>query len=110
MQALDIVQLNDGSTGLVKEGNEKGCSIKWFGNTENKTAWWEQGEQGLKVIDKIGRANICRMVRHSRHTLCEEINATVTELAKRNKEIVLGYSTNNNLELDANMKELIVKK
>ena len=63
MQALDIVQLDDGSTGLVKQGNEKGCSIKWFGNAKNKTAWWEQGEQGLKVIDNLP-AVLCDGVKH----------------------------------------------
>ena len=63
MKALDIVQLNNGSTGIVKEGNEKGCSIKWFGGSENKTAWWQEGEDGLRVIDSLP-AVLCDAIRH----------------------------------------------
>ena len=53
IQALDVVQLENGATGVVNVGNENGCSISWFGNIGEKTAWWQLGEKGLKKIDTL---------------------------------------------------------
>jgi hypothetical protein len=63
MKPLDIVQLDNGATGLVREGDKNSCSIAWFGKAENKTAWWAEGEKGLKVIDSLP-AVLCNGVRH----------------------------------------------
>lgn len=53
MKPLDIVEIDTGAIGIVKEGNKHSCSILWFGKKEYKGAWWREGEKGLKVIDNI---------------------------------------------------------
>ena len=64
MRALDIVSIDGGAVGIVTEGDEKSCSITWFGRAENKCAWWSEGERGLKVIDNLP-AVLADAVRHS---------------------------------------------
>ncbi|MGB3750292.1 MAG: hypothetical protein WA945_01890, partial [Arcobacteraceae bacterium] len=38
--------------------------------------------KGLRVVDKIGRANICRMIKYGRHNLKEEIEKIVRTFAQ----------------------------
>lgn len=49
-------------------------------------------EKGLKVIDKIGRGEVCRLVRHNRYSLKKKIEQTITDLTKEKKILTLGYS------------------
>jgi hypothetical protein len=63
MNALDIVTIDSGAVGLVTEGDEKACSITWFGGAESKAAWWQEGERGLKVIDNLASVLACG-IRH----------------------------------------------
>lgn len=54
--------------------------------------------RGLQVVDVIGRGSICRLVRHSRGRLKDEISNTVDSLYKKRKATNLGYSPNQSLE------------
>ena len=63
MKALDIVKIDTGAVGVVTEGSSAGCSVKWFGGAENKVAWWQEGEQGLKVIDSLPSI-LCETMAH----------------------------------------------
>lgn len=67
------------------------CSYLVVGRTE--------GTKGLKVVDCIGRENICRIVKHCKHTLKDEIEKNIKFLVKQKKEISLGYKTKS-LELE----------
>lgn len=53
MKPLDIVKIDSGAVGMVTEGDGTACSIRWFGDEENKCAWWAEGERGLMVIDNL---------------------------------------------------------
>ena len=53
MEPLDIVKLASGSIGLVLEVSFGKCSVMWIVKKRNKTAWWELGEEGLKVVGNV---------------------------------------------------------
>ncbi len=63
MKPLDIVTIETGAVGMITEGDSNSCSIRWFGKTESKVAWWSEGEKGLRVIDNLP-AFITENVRH----------------------------------------------
>lgn len=63
MRPLDIVTTNTGAVGVVRQGDEKSCFIYWFGEAENKSAWWVEGEKGLMVIDNLA-SFLTEIIRH----------------------------------------------
>lgn len=54
-------------------------------------------EKGLKVVDTIGRPEVCRMVKHNRYGLQEEIRKVVTGLSRSKKAQTLGYAPKNKI-------------
>jgi len=43
MKQLDIIQLGDGSVGIITEGR-KSFSIRWWSGVHYKSAWWSEEE------------------------------------------------------------------
>jgi len=50
------------------------------------------GNNGLTTTNKIGRQELCRLVKHNRFTLLETIKKVVSELVQNKKVLELGYS------------------
>lgn len=67
MKPLDVVTIDTGAVGVVLEGDESSCSIRWFGRAESKCAWWSKGEKGLRVIDNLA-AFLAENLRHPMST------------------------------------------